>query len=177
MAGPGFDFRYVQPDHRLAAQNVQCIHTSVDKGTRYSGCHQNWKMGNCGITQAAAGPPPKGNHGLCPYFYNSAFNNNFYAVTRPRECASRRPATSWPEGFKMGYTEDRKEQVDGELFAMTTASFPFTLSDSNRILENENDTTVDPMETTTSQEFDMTESFEAAVETEANNDSENEISL
>lgn len=44
MAGPGFDSKPTS-DHRLAAQNVQCIHTSRDKGTKFSLCHQNWKMG------------------------------------------------------------------------------------------------------------------------------------
>lgn len=108
MAGPGFDYR-PQPDHSSAAKNVQCIHTSSDKGTRHTLCDQNWKMGNCGQSQAAAGPPPKGSHGLCPYFYNSAFTHNFYAIPKPKECSSRRFATSWPENFKMGYSETRKK--------------------------------------------------------------------
>lgn len=51
MAGPGFDHHTIQPDHRVAAQNVQCIHTSRDKGTRFYNCHQDWRLGNCGFAQ------------------------------------------------------------------------------------------------------------------------------
>lgn len=116
IAGPGFDYRPQQPEHALAAKNVQCIHTSFDKGTRHSSCDQNWKMGNCGMTQPAASSPPKGSHGLCPYFYNSAFEHNFYAIPKPRECQSRRIAQAWPPNFKMGYMERRKRLVDFYLF-------------------------------------------------------------
>lgn len=49
-----------------------------------------------------------GSHGLCPYFYLSAFTNDFTAVPKPTECGSRRLASQWPRGFKMGYTETRK---------------------------------------------------------------------
>jgi len=108
MAGPGFDFR-PQPDHKLAAQNVQCIHTSANKGTRHtSNCNQDWKMGNCGESQPAAGEPPLGSHGLCPYFYVSAFENNFFAIPRPPICPTLNPAQEWPQNFKMGYMENRK---------------------------------------------------------------------
>lgn len=110
-AGPGFDFRFVvAPDHRTAAQNVQCIHTSSDKGTRFTAnCNQNWRMGNCGLSQVGAGPPPLGSHGLCPYFYNAAFKYNFLAMPKPNECRSRKTATSWPDSFRMGYMEKRKK--------------------------------------------------------------------
>ncbi len=51
MAGPPFDIRG-PIDFKLSAQNVQCIHTnSGDKGTRHFTCHQNWRLGNCGVTQ------------------------------------------------------------------------------------------------------------------------------
>lgn len=51
MAGPPFDIRG-PIDFKLSAQNVQCIHTnSGDKGTRHFNCHQNWRLGNCGLTQ------------------------------------------------------------------------------------------------------------------------------
>lgn len=107
MAGPGFDFR-LPVNHRLAAQNVQCIHTSRDKGTRHYNCHQDWRLGNCGFSQNAAMDPPYGSHGLCPYMYISAFDHNFLAVEKPQECPARSSATKWPENFKMGYMEDRK---------------------------------------------------------------------
>lgn len=107
-----FDFRKAFVDHRRAAKNVQCIFTSRDKGSRHTtACHQNWKMGNCGWSQVAAQDPPLGSHGLCPYFYLSAFSNDFPAVRKPAECGSRRMAGSWPVGFKMGYTESRKSWV------------------------------------------------------------------
>lgn len=107
-AGPGFDHRSPSPDHRPAAQNVQCIHTSSDKGTRHTAsCHQNWKMGNCGLSQIGASAPPLGSHGLCPYFYNAAFKYDFYASEKPTECRTRHMANSWPNGFKMGYMENR----------------------------------------------------------------------
>lgn len=125
MAGPGFDYRVKQPDHKAAAKNIQCIHTSYDKGTRYSNCHQNWKMGNCGHTQVAAGPPPLGSHGLCPHFYNSAFEHKFYSIQKPNECFSYRPAPFIPEGFRMGYLETRKSEVLGDIFAVTTKDFPY----------------------------------------------------
>lgn len=126
MAGPGFDGKPIT-DHRLAAENVQCIHTSRDKGTRYSLCHQNWKMGNCGESQVAASDPPFGSHGLCPYFYNAAFKNNFYAVEKPNACRSKVAASQWPKDFKMGYMEERKSLVRGELFSPTFKEYPFNV--------------------------------------------------
>lgn len=111
MAGPGFDTRK-QLDCRLSAQNVQCIQTSADKGTRHNNCHQNWKLGNCGMSQPAASDPPFGSHGLCPYFYNSAFNNEFLAVEKPKDCNSKRGTVAkYPYKFTMGYKEWRKEYV------------------------------------------------------------------
>lgn len=108
MAGPGFDHLSIQPDHRVAAQNVQCIHTSRDKGTRFYNCHQDWRLGNCGFAQIAASDPPFGSHGLCPYMYVSAFENNFYAIDKPGSCQSKLYAPVWPYKYKMGYMEARK---------------------------------------------------------------------
>ncbi|CAD7088698.1 unnamed protein product [Hermetia illucens] len=127
MAGPGFDFRVASLDHKDAAQNVQCIHTSRDKGTKNYDCHQDWRMGNCGASQDAADRPPMGSHGLCPYFYISAFDHPFFAVNQPRRCSSSRPASFWPEDFKMGYLETRKPMVSGELFAITSNTYPFNI--------------------------------------------------
>lgn len=119
-----FDFRKAFVDHRRAAKNVQCIFTSRDKGSRHTtACHQNWKMGNCGWSQVAAQDPPLGSHGLCPYFYLSAFSNDFPAVRKPAECGSRRMAGSWPAGFKMGYTESRKSWVSSLVFGNSTYRF------------------------------------------------------
>lgn len=43
-------------------------------------------MGECGETQAARSDFPFGSHGLCPYFYNYAFENRFYAIEKPDIC-------------------------------------------------------------------------------------------
>ncbi|GAB0090100.1 pancreatic lipase-related protein 2 [Sergentomyia squamirostris] len=145
MAGPGFESKS-PPNHALSAQNVQCIHTSKDKGIRYSTCHQDWKMGNCGLTQDAAAKPPFGSHGLCPHFYNIAFKHDFYAIPRPQSCNSKPPGFSahYPHGYKMGYLENRKGTVRGELYAITTKYYPYTIvprtvSLLSDILKNYND--------------------------------------
>lgn len=117
-----FDFRKAFVDHRKSAKNVQCIFTSRDKGSRHTtSCHQNWKMGNCGWSQVAAQDPPMGSHGLCPYFYLSAFTNDFVAVRKPNECGARRPAALIPPGFKMGYMEPRKSWVGMRYQALITS--------------------------------------------------------
>jgi hypothetical protein len=59
----------------------------------------------------AAGPPPYGSHGLCPYFYNSAFSNDFLAVEKGSQCGAGKAALIWPRSFKMGYMELRKPYV------------------------------------------------------------------
>lgn len=107
MAGPGFDAK-IQPNYKLAAKNVQCIQTSYDKGTRHNKCNQNWKMGNCGYSQPGARDPPLGSHGLCPYFYVSAFTNSFKAIEKPNACR-RFNTAPFLENFQMGYNETRKE--------------------------------------------------------------------
>ena len=66
-------------------------------------------MGYCGLFQFAAGPYPKGSHGLCPYFYNIAFNYDFLASNNIYGCYSGRTAIDYPESFKMGYNENRKQ--------------------------------------------------------------------
>ncbi|XP_065086366.1 uncharacterized protein LOC135708296 [Ochlerotatus camptorhynchus] len=131
MAGVGFDQdRFFKGIHfRNAAKNVQCIHTSIDKGTKLMNkCHQDWRMGQCGFRQPAAGNPPLGSHGLCPVFYNLAFEKNFYAESKPLDCIMLRdPSAEYPSKFKMGYAEKRKEQVRGELYAQTSNQFPYTV--------------------------------------------------
>lgn len=116
----------------MAGQNVQCIHTSREYGTKFSMCNQDWKMGNCGVTQDAASKPPNGSHGLCPYFYNLAFRHPFYAVPKPRKCRAKNEASRWPKKFRMGYLGENKELVQGELFAMTSKTFPFNVLPKNQ---------------------------------------------
>ena len=64
-------------------------------------------MGTCGIIQPGSSLKFASNHGICPYLYTSAFENNFYAVNSPL-CLSSRVAAKLPTKFKMGYMEDRK---------------------------------------------------------------------
>jgi hypothetical protein len=47
-------------------------------------------------------------HGLCPHFYNSAFNNDFVADNTLYKCGSERKPKVTVDRFKMGYMESRK---------------------------------------------------------------------
>lgn len=125
-AGPGFALAFeLQPT--LAAKNVQCIHTSSAKGTVKRNCHQDWLMGKCGRKQDAAGFFPRGSHGLCPRFYNSAFTHDFYATQNIYRCPTRRFAVNVPKNFKMGYMETRKNGVYGDLFSPTSDCYPYNI--------------------------------------------------
>ncbi|XP_058454945.1 lipase member H-like [Malaya genurostris] len=126
-AGPGFDDSriYSLLDPKKAAKVVQCIHTSSNYGTKLRNCHINWNMGQCGKSQVAAGPFPKGSHGLCPYFYNSAFTHNFYAVPKPKDCSSSRYTGSWPSRFRMGYFSDMNSTFQAELFSPSSKYYPY----------------------------------------------------
>lgn len=119
--------RFNLVDPRTAAKNVLCIHTSSDKGTLTRNCHIDWVMGKCGMEQIAASDPPYGSHGLCPHFYNSAFDNNFFAIEKPFECVSNREALMLPMGFKMGYMENRTSQVRGDVYARTSDKYPYNV--------------------------------------------------
>lgn len=121
MAGPGFDYLY-KKDPKRAAKNVQCIHTSNNAGTKERNCHQDWLMGHCGQYQDAANvteavfcalvrncpTQPLLSHSTCPYFYNSAFKNDFVANNRYK-CSSKRMVKNLPANFKMGFMESRKK--------------------------------------------------------------------
>jgi hypothetical protein len=126
MAGLGFDQQIETVDPKLAAQNVECIHTSYDAGTSERRCHQNWNMGCCGwlvvnlilikiypqnLThfrryQLGEETYPRGSHGLCNYFFNVAFEKQFLAVPNLYGCYEVNPVKTWPDGFQMGYMED-----------------------------------------------------------------------
>lgn len=115
MAGPGFDGVYKR-DPKLAAKNVQCIHTSWYAGTHDRNCHQNWLMGHCGRYQSAEDDAqdiycalfrqckvePINSHSMCPFLYNSAFKNSFVFDNR-NKCSSDRMAKNLPKDFRMGY--------------------------------------------------------------------------
>ncbi|XP_055539950.1 lipase member H-like [Wyeomyia smithii] len=126
-AGPGFDGNSQRSsmDPTQAAKRVQCIHTSSNYGTSKRNCHVDWDMGECGKSQIAAGPFPKGSHGLCPYFYISAFTHNFYAEPKPKDCTSSRYTGIWPSGYKMGYFSGSNSSYQGEVFSPTTKYYPY----------------------------------------------------
>lgn len=98
----------ISKDPKLAAKNVQCINTSNDKGTVVYNCHQNWRMGSCGTSQIGSTVPPMMSHGLCPYFYTSAFKNDF-KYKNSTGCSNPRPALKLPLNYKMGYMELRRK--------------------------------------------------------------------
>lgn len=132
-AGPFFDNRR-NADPKMAAINSQCIHTaSGGYGTRERSCNQNWLMGNCGESQVAQRPYPNGNHGLCPQFYNSAFNNVFAAVEKGKTChqpINERDATDLPSDkvIRMGFYQNVyniPELNEVNLYAMTSRDSPF----------------------------------------------------
>lgn len=59
-------------------------------------------MGSCGTSQPGAGEHPLGNHGLCPYYYNLAFENDFLE-NNFHQCRSSRIASYITTAVKMGY--------------------------------------------------------------------------
>ncbi|XP_063709235.1 uncharacterized protein LOC134837778 [Culicoides brevitarsis] len=109
----------------LAADIVQCIHTSCDKGTHQRYCPISWNMGYCGHSQDAATVPPRLSHGLCPYFYTSAFKNDFKVVPKRDVCVSTKPG-SWKKGFVMGYRMNLSLGGIGEFYAETSRNPTYT---------------------------------------------------
>lgn len=111
---------------RLAARNVQIIHTSVDEGTFERDGHQDWLMGDCGINQDSSPPNIEArsyfqivadqtpfyvpllreNHSTCPWFYISAFDHVFPAVEN--RCCPRSQRDAWPTNYRMGYMQPNK---------------------------------------------------------------------
>lgn len=102
---------------KLAAKNVQAIHTSIDLGTAERDSHQDWLMGNCGIDQIGA--PYRSavlglvhnNHIMCPTFYVNAFENSFSAVPNLHCCNGGRNVFPIPANFSMGYRQPNKGYV------------------------------------------------------------------
>lgn len=108
LAGPFF----IPRNYRSVAKNVQCVHTSSEYGTSdYTGCHQNWRLGRCGTLQVGAKERPYRSHGMCPIFYNLAFEHDYLAAENVERCSTFGNVAEYPENFKMGYTESqtRKE--------------------------------------------------------------------
>ncbi|XP_052873394.1 uncharacterized protein LOC128278704 [Anopheles cruzii] len=130
IVGNGFDTSDTNaPNHRVAAKNVQCIHTSRNYGTRHrSSCHQDWIMGDCGANQLAAPLSAWGSHGVCTLLYNSAFEHEFLAGPKPANCTADSELRTWPVGFRMGYQETPDPNVRGQLFSPTFAEYPFNVN-------------------------------------------------
>jgi hypothetical protein len=123
VLGPGFDGTRRAKDPKLASNKTSCINTSTDKGTSNYNCHRNFRMGKCGSSQPAAGPFPLGSHGLCPYFYNLAFNQTF-ASNNFFKCTSRRLANlTLSPNVRMGYLDDYNGRALGDIF-VATAKYP-----------------------------------------------------
>jgi len=105
MAGPGFD--PIAVDHSKAGKNVQCFHSSRDKGTLIHSCHRNIMFGSCGLSQpSVASQLHLGSHGLCVDIYINTFDYPFYALkSPPSECISFTTAAKIPNDYTVGYEE------------------------------------------------------------------------
>lgn len=92
---------------RNAGQHVQCVHCSITEGTpEHDRCDEDWVMGNCGITQAAASVFPYGSHGLCPYFYVYGMSHAFLSRPMPSQCTAENATSANVGSFgkqRMGY--------------------------------------------------------------------------
>lgn len=130
-AGPGFVGTYRDKPSKPAAKNIACINTSNNYGTTNYDCHQNFRMGNCGLQQAAASSYPKGHHGLCPYFYNAAFEAHFIPHNNYK-CGSARLANVTDEYVRMGYLGNfNRTKVQGDIFIATSGTPPYVAVESN----------------------------------------------
>ncbi|XP_055589388.1 uncharacterized protein LOC129741665 [Uranotaenia lowii] len=125
-AGPGFDDNgtYSAAILKNSAKKVQCIYTGLMFSSLNRNCHVNWKMGFCGISQPASGAVLS-DHNICPYFYNSAFENRFPAMAKPLYCLSTKAAISWPQNFRMGFFCDVNSGATGDFYAKTSSVFPY----------------------------------------------------
>lgn len=128
----GHGFLTLQPKHREAARNVQCIHTSAAFGTPIRDCHQDWNMGVCGLWQVGGTETSlrhefgTGSHGLCPTFYNLAFDNKFPAATKPDLClcfSGRIAEPRYMTNFSMGYFDALKYEGRYEKVLFTGETF------------------------------------------------------
>ncbi|XP_034102922.1 uncharacterized protein LOC117567202 [Drosophila albomicans] len=128
MAGPGFD--PIAVDHSKAGKNVQCFHSSRDKGTLIHSCHRNIMLGSCGLSQpSVASQLHLGSHGLCVDIYINSFDYPFYALkSPPPECISFTAAAKIPDDYTVGYDEHFNKQVMGKIYVPTSLHYPYNLS-------------------------------------------------
>lgn len=137
-AGPGFEGTARAKVPTLAGRNVACISTSNNYGTTLHNCHQNFRMGNCGYAQAAHGNYPKGSHGLCPYFFNAAFDFDFVPYN-DYSCSSTRSANITHE-VKMGFLGNfNRTEVRGDIFVSTAAREPYVAVPTGDVVKLLND--------------------------------------
>lgn len=135
-AGPSFSANVISVKHAKAcAKQVQCIHTSTDKGTSLRYCQKDINMGKCGQYQIGATAPPLLSHGLCPIFYRNSFTYEFllvpkrlvqtiYKVTCTNKTITPDVSLMAPNvaGFRMDLNVP-----NGEYYALTGRSTPFNL--------------------------------------------------
>lgn len=135
-AGPSFPASAASVKHaKDAAQTVQCIHTSSDKGTTLRYCQKDINMGKCGLSQIGATSPPLMSHGLCPMFYTFSFNNQFGLVPKETvnsayntKCVNKTivPDVTALTPTQMGFKLDTSVP-DGEYYSLTGVASPFNL--------------------------------------------------
>lgn len=129
---PGFDMSSEQLIHaKDAAKEVQCIHTSRDVGTPYRFCQWDWDMGICGWMQPAAWFFLPSSHMFCPEYYNSAFMNDFNAMSKPFYCLNETVApdpVNFNHTIKMGFRFDTTNTPEGEYYASTSFLPPYNKS-------------------------------------------------
>lgn len=121
MAGPGFD--PIAIDHSKAGKNVQCFHSSRDKGTLIHSCHRNIMFGSCGLSQpSVASQLHLGSHGLCVDIYINTFDYPFYALkSPPSECISFTTPAKIPNDYTVGYEENFNKYANNNNINYTKA--------------------------------------------------------
>ncbi|KAG5669482.1 hypothetical protein PVAND_017369 [Polypedilum vanderplanki] len=142
--GPGFDGSAISIDPKLASKNTACIDTSTSYGTHIYNCHQNFLMGHCGIAQDGALSYPKGSHGLCPYFYNSSFINDFVPVNY-YNCQSNPVSAQVNSTLSEGVILGVRNTVfsSGQIFITTAKCYPYVVV-NNTINNFPNETSACP---------------------------------
>lgn len=94
-------------------------------------------MGYCGYWQPGAKKHPMTSHGLCPYFYNLAFRNDF-VPNNVYKCQSPRLAKNLSNAVKMGYLADfDRTIIRGDIFIATSNLPPYVVY--NQTIDNDFD--------------------------------------
>lgn len=135
-AGPLFPANAKPALHaRDAAKFVQCIHTSIDKGTEGRYCQIDINMGKCGQSQSGSTSPPYLSHGLCPVMYNNAFKVDFNLVPVTKideyvhvQCTPEKntPDVTKLSNCTMGFRFNTRYPL-GEYYALTGIDSPYNV--------------------------------------------------